>query len=242
MCALERKKSEGNVYHIIVRGTGRQLIFEDDEDRALFVKRLSETCAEQGGVILAWCLMANHVHLLLQRDIEVISACMQRIEASYAKYFNKRYDRAGALFQGRFTSVPIEGDEQLLTTVRYIHQNPVKIGQPYDNPWSSYREYLSEPSIANTEFILSIFGSARAFAEFHGSRGSRPSDIPRSRLTDAQAKEAIVRILGDISPYELRCMEQLRRDALLRSMKREGVTIRQIERNTSIGRSIIARA
>ena len=102
-----RKECESNIYHVIVRGVGRQLPFEDDSDRRFFVEALSDSRASHGVEPFAWCLMANHVHLALRAPIESISTMMRSLETRYAGHFNFRHERMGTLFQGRFISVPI---------------------------------------------------------------------------------------------------------------------------------------
>jgi len=237
-----RTKSEGDIYHIIIRGTGRQIIFEDGADRTRFLEMFASLCQELDVGIYAWCLMANHAHMLLHADLQLISACMQRLETGYAKYFNKRHDRIGGLFQGRFTSVPIESDTQLVTTVRYIHQNPVKAGSALENAWSSYNEYVNDATISDTAFVTEIMGGTQALIEFHREQDVSSDVEPRHRMSDEQAMKVMEVILNGVGFYELRHLAKSERDDYLHRMKNAGVTIRQIERATSIGRGIVSKA
>ena len=238
----KRIQSEGDIYHIVIRGVGRQIIFEENADMHYFKKMLADQAQEFGIEIYAWCLMENHVHLLLRAQLGRIAAFMRYIEIGYAKYFNKKYDRVGTLFQGRYTSVPVESDEQLMTVVRYIHHNPAKAGKSLAGPYSSYAEYTGHPSIASTDFVLGVFGGKAKFVAFHAENGARTPELPAARLSSAQAAEMAKEILGDMNPFDVKALPKARRNELLAQLKDAGLSIRQIERLTSIGRSIIARA
>ena len=167
-----RAFSEGDAYHIMVRGVGRQIIFEDDCDRQRFCDLLSSSVEQTRGdgievSLLAWCLMQNHVHLLFRADLLSLSPLLRATLSQYARYFNYRHDRVGTLFQGRFKSVPIKDDAQLLTVLRYIHHNPLEIGRPIQYRWSSYREYLRGRGMADVEFCLDVMGGLEQFRRFH---------------------------------------------------------------------------
>ena len=184
MTTKHRALSEANLQHVIVRGVAMQIIFEDDDDKRHFIKKLKQCLAEEKATeeeasLIAWCIMINHIHMLTKMDIEVLTRIMKRLLISYAKYFNARYDRVGPLFQGRFDNVAIESESQLLATVRYIHRNPLAIpGQTMESyPWSSYHEYLEAPIICDTEFVKSLFSSHDEFISFHKSW-----DIPEDAI------------------------------------------------------------
>ena len=123
-----RRSSESGYYHVMLRGNGRQVIFEDDLDRREFLRELSETMAQSGVSIVAWCLMSNHVHLLLADEQGSLSTAVHHLATRYARHFNRRTGHVGSVFDGRFKSVPVESDVQLLAAVRYIHENPVRAG------------------------------------------------------------------------------------------------------------------
>lgn len=239
-----RKQCEGDIYHVTIRGVGRQIIFEDDCDRRRLKSLLESKCQDQGVQVYAWCFMDNHVHLLLHAPIADISKMMQRAQGAYAKYFNKRHDRVGALFQNRFFSVPIETNEQLMSTVSYIHRNPLELGAGLGYRWSSYREYLGNQGLANTSFVLDVFGSMEAFSSFHEREEQVHPQVFRNSAEskDAWVQAALRSVLGDLNPYDVRAMSKSERNDILRQLKEAGLSIRQIERATSIGRGIISRA
>lgn len=112
----------------MLRGANRQEIFHDEEDHAQFLKilgRYKQKCKIQ---VYAWCLMGNHIHLLLKEGDEELAITMKRISVSYVWFYNWKYKTTGHLFQDRYRSENVESDRYLLAAVRYIHQNPVKAG------------------------------------------------------------------------------------------------------------------
>lgn len=245
-----RKESPSGLYHVTMRGVGRQLIFEDDADRRSFLRRLHGIVRRGEVDCFAWCLMGNHVHLLLGGALPAISSAMQRLGAGYASHFNARHDRVGHLFQGRFGSEPVVDEEQLLATVRYIHLNPTKAYDvpPGDYRWSSYREYLGccgAPALASYDKVMLLFGDVKRFVEFHEDAGGGSEAAPallRVRLGEEEARRVAAGVLGDLPPDAVKALPKEKRNDVLRRLRAEGLTIKQIERLTSIGRNIIARA
>jgi REP element-mobilizing transposase RayT len=140
-----RKLSQSKIYHVMIRGNEKKDIFLDDEDRERFLHTIREKNKEKKWHIYAYCLMGNHVHLLINEGTDTISGIMQRINISYAYYFNKKYKRVGHLLQDRYRSENIEDDSYLIAAMRYIHNNPVKSGmveRALQYRWSSLRVYL----------------------------------------------------------------------------------------------------
>ncbi|MHB8918486.1 MAG: REP-associated tyrosine transposase, partial [Desulfocucumaceae bacterium] len=163
MPRVSRKLSKTGIYHVMLRGNERRKIFLCDEDRKRFIDILREKGREKEFSVLAYCLMDNHVHLLISEGKDQINRVMKRIGVSYVYYFNKKYKRTGHLFQDRFKSEPIKDDRHLLAAVRYIQNNPVKanmVEEPAQYQWSSYREYLgnknSERGLTDRDFILKM--------------------------------------------------------------------------------------
>lgn len=111
--------------------------------------------------IMAYCIMINHAHLLVyQEDRKQLSAFMQKVNTSFAKFYNKRNEREGYVFKGRFFSQEIEDIKHLYNCLVYIHQNPVKAGiveKIEDYPYSSYQEYISEQKIISSESIKLLY-------------------------------------------------------------------------------------
>lgn len=243
-----RKRSESDIYHLIARGVGRHLLFEDDADRKRYVNLFTTHFDKQGVSILAWCLMDNHVHLIASGDLDKISTAMQFIGRSYAHYFNARHDRVGHLMQGRFKSVPISSDEQLLETVRYVHLNPERAGieKASSYKWSSYREYQSAPEYVDPQLVLEMLGGPEAFEEFHLQESENKSLSTRSVTERMVSTDAAVEVLDDVLSRngltEVPVDDRKVRDSLIRELRNRGLSVRQIERLTGIGRGIVSRA
>ncbi len=154
MARQPRIAFEGALYHITFRGNARQRIFLDDRDRVRFLASLAERVGDHEVRLYMYCLMGNHGHLLVETPKANISAFMGSLLTSYTVYFNLRHRRAGHVTQGRYGSPLVEGDEYLLRLSRYVHLNPVfvgewekasfkeRIGYLRSYRWSSYRGYV----------------------------------------------------------------------------------------------------
>lgn len=245
-----RKRSEANVYHVIARGTGQQIIFEDDADYKKFLELLKRETEAGEFELYAWCLMSNHVHMLVHATLETTALRMRRLLSGYAAYFNTKTGRVGHLFQDRFLSEPVNDDEYLLTLVRYIHQNPVKpgIARVDQYRWSSYQEYLQGQGISNVSFPLAVFGNIKEFKRMHETLVEEGSclDVGEGRpvrvLSDEETLVLAQDLLGGVRPDALKALPIGERNGQLRVLKHAGFSIRQIARLTGIGRGPIQRA
>lgn len=160
-----RPQSISGVYHVMMRGNEKKDIFLDNEDRNKLLDILFDKKLVSGYKLYAYCLMNNHIHLILKECGEQLSVCLKRVNVSYAYYFNKKYLRVGHLFQDRFKSECIDTLKYLLAAVRYVHNNPVKakiVDKPGDYPWSSYDSYIKTTNnsiLIDSDEVLSIFSS-----------------------------------------------------------------------------------
>jgi len=135
----------GDLHHVFARGSARQPIFGDDLDRRRYLALLARSTRRVGWSCLSYCLMSNHLHLLIETPVPNLSRGMHLLHGGYAQAFNRRYRTSGHLFQGRFRAVPVTTDDQLLTVVQYIARNPQEAGlctDPEDWPWSSHASIL----------------------------------------------------------------------------------------------------
>ena len=155
-----RKFSEEKLYHIVLKSINSQTIFENDGDYDYFLKRFSKSCKQYQVKICAYCLMSNHVHLLLKFNDNNLSVLFKSFGAEYVPKYNYFHNRTGSLFKGRYYSKPINDDLYLFSVVRYIHYNPIKAGicvNLEDYKWSSYAEYKKGvDNIVDSSFIWSI--------------------------------------------------------------------------------------
>ena len=240
-----RERSESGFYHVVAKGNGGQNLFEDASDYRAFLE-LAAAAAEKCGVLIhAYCLMSNHVHLLLEDRGNRLSEFMKSLITGYAMRFNAKTGHIGHVFQQRFKSQPIGSEAYLLQAARYIHNNPVKAGIcPTDEYlWSSYHEYVSGVrGITAVSLILELCGGREGFRAFQAQGEGDYRFGQRSRIADGEAREVVRRILGDIAPGDIKAMERPRRNALLFDLKDAGLSVRQIERLTGLGKWIINEA
>jgi len=166
---MVRKKREwyiGAKYHIMCRGNHRNDLFRDEEDYQVYLNILKEIKEKIEYEIYCYCLMTNHVHMVIETGEISIGNIMKRINMIYSIYFNKKYNLIGHLFQDRYRSELIEEDKYILEVSRYIHLNPVRanmVKKPEDYEWSSYSMFigLSKEKIINSQKILSYFRTGK---------------------------------------------------------------------------------
>jgi putative transposase len=243
-----RQLSSTGIYHIMLRGINQQQILEDREDNEKFIETLKDCKLISGYKLYAYCLMGNHLHLIIRVGKEPLDQIFKRICGRYVYWYNAKYRRVGHLFQDRFKSEPIEDEGYFLSVLRYIHQNPVKAGivkKIGEYPYSSYSCYM-EPrsnSLVDVDFALDMM-SREQFNEFHSEvSGDNYLDISQRpiRLTDEQAKEIIRKISKCKNASEFQLLEIKVRNSCIKKLRNEGLSIRQISRLTGISKGIVER-
>ncbi|MBM4761249.1 transposase [Bacillus sp. B15-48] len=258
MPRVARVKSKTGTYHLIWRGANRQEIFHDEEDWETFLDILKKYKLKLKFSIFAWCLMNNHVHLLVKEGDESISDTMKRIGVSYARSYNMKYNTTGHLFQDRFKSENVEERSYFLTVVRYIHQNPVKAGmvmRPDDWKWSSCRGYYGQEiyprGILDRHLLLKMFSpdikvAEEQFKAFNESKNDDQCLEEKEndrRLTDEEASLKMKEILSMIEIPEVKSLPKEERNEILRKVKRiDGISLRQIARILGVPLTLVFRA
>ncbi|MCF6209076.1 MAG: transposase [Gammaproteobacteria bacterium] len=161
----------GALYHVTSRGDRQEAIFEDDEDRLVFLHTLAEVVGRFNWLCHAYCLMTNHYHLLVETPDGNLSKGMRHLNGVYTQATNRRHARSGHLFQGRFKGILVDKDSYLLELTRYVVLNPVRVGmvrQPGKWQWSSYRAMIGDtpaPTWLATDGILTQFAKRRSIAQ-----------------------------------------------------------------------------
>ena len=171
-----REFSNSKVYHIIIKGIDDGTIFYDDEDRNVFLNKLKITKKKFKYKILAYCLMSNHVHLVILIENENLSKGIQSLIIRYASYFNRKYDRKGPFVQNRFNSKKVESQRYFLEVCRYVHRNPEKAGieKTEKYRWSSYHEYIGKEKIIDRRFLMHYLGNdINIFIEYTTKKESK---------------------------------------------------------------------
>ncbi len=240
-----RQLSKSGYLHIIIRGIGKQLLFEERQDYIFFLAVLKRFCTETKISVLAYCLMENHVHLLVYSKQKSPSLLMKKLCVSYSNYFNRKYERSGHLFQDRYRSENIESDRYLLAVFRYILNNPQKAGicSAFEYEWSSIKKYGDDKSFVDTKTFSKIIGDKKQYEAFiTADNEDSCMEFEDTKHNDEWAKAIISKILQIKSGTVLQSLNSCDRDNALRRLKAEGLTLRQLERLTGISRGIITRA
>lgn len=240
-----REKSKTDTYHIMLRGINQQQIFEDEEDYQKFIEIVKLYQATSEYKVFAYCLMGNHIHLLMEFKKEPIEQVFKRIGSKYVYWYNVKYQRKGHLFQDRFKSEPVDDDPYFLTVIRYIHQNPVKAGlckKVEEYKYSSYGEYLNGSKFIDTEYVFSVLPK-KAFIEYNNEPSSAMClDVEEKqlkRVTDEDARKIIKKYSKCENISEFQALPVGKRDKFLKIFKDKGISIRQISRLTGVSYYIV---
>lgn len=243
-----RKRGESGFYHVVSKGDGGQYIFESTSDRTRYLTILTEALDEHRVELHAYCLMSNHVHLLVRDTEQDLSAFMKRVCENYAAYFKWRTGRVGHVFQCPFWSEPIESDEYFLCALRYIHANPepALICKAKDYPWSSYQAYLHDSDFVTTEFALEMLGGAQAFEKFSASGACFARPFPTSRLSKHlntnELAQIALEVVGRTTLNAIRTLPPNERRRSILLLRDHGFTEAEITRATGLGATTIHRA
>ena len=245
MSRIARVFSESGVYHILFRGVNQQNIFEEEADFEKLKATIVNVKQEMGFEIYAYCFMSNHVHIVLkEKNVGDISLIMKRILTKYARWYNIKYGRSGALIANRYKSVPVEVDEYFLQLIRYVHQNPIKasiVDELGAYPYSSYVEYVNDADLTDTAFLFEMI-SKNEFIDYH-----KAVDNFEFKVTDSKKKtdEDVLMFLKkhyDIdNAKSISKLTKCERDKILSELKTEFST-RHLQRVTGISRGVITKA
>ena len=243
-----RKKSDSGIYHIMLRGVNNQQIFEEREDYEKFISILKTCKSICEFKIYAYCLMGNHIHLLIQETKEPIELIIKRIATRFVYWYNIKYQRAGHLFQDRFRSEPIDDERYFLAVLRYIHQNPVKAGicqkiEAYN--YSSYNEFFKNSYLIDTDFVFEVINKDE-FVSFNNEMTTDDfldaENRQKIKVTDEQAQKTIEKYSKCKSIVEFQALDKRVRDKSLKIFKEKGLSIRQISRLTGTSYYLVQKA
>ena len=242
-----REKSDNSTYHIMLRGINQQQIFEEEEDYCKFLEILKHYQTVSEYKIYAYCLMGNHIHLLMEFCKEDIGQAFKRIGAKYVYWYNIKYGRKGHLFQDRYKSEPVDDDAYFLTVMRYIHQNPIKAGlcKKVDGyKYSSFQEYKNGAKIVDVDYITQFIPKSD-FEEYNNEIiNASCLDVEEKktfRVTDEEAKRIIKKYSKCETSTDFQLLDIKERNKCIKKFKEKGVSIRQISRLTGIPKGIVER-
>ena len=148
MPRFPRKHIKTSFFHVITQGINKSYIFDKSEDIKYYIKLIYKLSKEHEIKIIAYCIMNNHAHMLIKtKKLDELSKYMQRLNCTYARYYNKKYDRVGYVFRDRYKSEGIYDEQHLYNCIKYIYDNPVKAGicsKAKDYPYSNYKIITKE--------------------------------------------------------------------------------------------------
>ncbi|MBQ7624854.1 MAG: transposase, partial [Clostridia bacterium] len=234
-------------YHVILRGINHQQIFEEKEDYDKFLRILTDCQRISEFKLFAYCLMSNHIHLLIKEEKEPLRQLMKRISNRFVYWYNTKYQRDGHLFQDRFKSEPVEDDTYFATVVRYIHQNPLKAGLCTDISvynFSSYNCFFNNTNLIDKDYVFGIIPFEQ-FERFNKENENyeclESSDKPSTRVTDEDARKIIYKVSKCKSASEFQRLDNAFKEKSVREIHKRGVSIRQISRLCGQSKGIVER-
>lgn len=246
MARRKRKISESGIYHVMVRGVNKEKIFFNDVDKKVFISKLKQYSQESKVDIHAFCLMENHVHILVGNASESVSIFMQKLLSSYVRYINTTQDRIGHLFQERFKSEVVEDDCYFKTVLRYILQNPQKAGicKMEKYRWSSYSAYFTNKSFIRIDYAISLFGNKTALIRFIKS-DNNDNCMEYEMTSSEKDMYSILMIKGILGGYtisEFNKWNRGKQNEYIRKMKFSGLSIRKISKICKVSENKVYRA
>lgn len=245
MARQARIRSTTGIYHVMLKGIDGRDIFCDDADRSIFMEKLNKAKVAGGFQLYAYCLMDNHVHLLVKEG-EELGTSIKRITVGYVQLYNKKYERTGHLFQNRFSSEAVEDDQYLMTVFRYIHQNPLKAGmlsklEAYR--WSSYEKivqaYQGNSTMLDIGIIKDYFPTGADFVKF--SETENCDECLEIDLKDRWNDERLMELLRQNNEYQnIEALPIDKRNHLVRQIhQKTGGSIRQLSRVLGLGKMMV---
>lgn len=236
------------IYHIMLRGIDGRNIFIDNEDREKFIKTLYKAKEKGKFLLYGYCLMDNHVHLLIKEG-EEIGTTIKRITVGYVQWHNNKYGRTGHLFQNRFQSEVVESESYLLVVLRYIHENPVKakiVKKASEYEWSSYNKYINKyngkQELIDTDIIEGYLENKKSFECYMKQlTDDKCLDyVHKKKYTDVELEE---KLRKEYNIDEIETLNKINRDKIILDIRKAtGVSIRQLSRVLGVGRGIVEKA
>ena len=235
------------IYHVVWRGNNKQRIFEDGEDYQKFMQILAAKKKQYGFVLYSWCLMPNHIHVLLKEKETPLGVIFRQIGTSFVFWYNQKYKRIGHLFQDRYASEVVEDEFYFMSVIRYIHLNPVKAGLcrvPEEYKYSSYSWIFKSGKFSDMDLVFNCFPK-REFEQYHKEKNDDiclDYDHPARRILTDEVAEKIIRKTMDCDHIsEVQSLPEEKRDLAVRKLLRSGSNISQINRLTGVSVGIIER-
>ncbi|MDR2458285.1 MAG: transposase [Clostridiales Family XIII bacterium] len=248
MAYKPRVRGESGIYHIVTKGINSKNIFNEISDKEYFIKILERAKRKYNFNLYGYALMSNHFHLLLEEgEYDSISTILQSIKVSYINYYNKKYGRTGTIYNGRFHSEPVENNEYLIAVLRYITQNPIKIGETLE--WTNYRELIlfTKNQLTDRSKVLKlIFGykqryNKKRIEKFLLTKYEKDClEISNSRpVSDKAAKKIIMAEIAKMASCKEFVKNINKYRGIINRIKKERVSLLQISRILGVNKNRI---
>ena len=250
-----RQRSEKGIHHIVVQGKRGGSVFALAEDKELYLDTVLKYRDKTGMGLYAFCILDNHAHLVLREtEEEDVSSFMRRVGVSFAYWFRKQHsaqNQMAEIFRGRYMSETLDSEQEVLETVRYIHQEPVRLGlvsRMEEYFWSSYRLYLKPGRMIDRRLVMDSLHFSGGYTEYMQAEtsGHFLEEVPmKYGRTEEEARAIVQRCMEEAqigSLEEFATMDEEAQKEFLRVLRfREEISIQQISRITGVNRGIIQR-
>lgn len=240
-----RIKSITGIYHIMLRGIDKRDVFLENEDKIKFLESVEKAKEKGKFKVLGYCLMDNHIHLLLKED-EEIGTSVKRITVGYVGWHNKKYERTGHLFQNRYLSEPVNTEEYLMMVLRYIHLNPVRAKltlSAKDYKWSSFGNYFlfyyGQKTVVDGEIIENYFKTFKEFSKYMNTLND--DECLETKKVNYNNDDKLIQIIRN--KYKVINLPELPLDKKQKIIKDiygiENASIRQLSRVFGVGKTVV---
>ncbi len=247
-----REYSTSKVYHVIFRGNDKQDVFYDDQDKYVFLDKIKESKKRFDYKVYSYCLMNNHIHLVIRVKDELLSKSMHNLGTRYSMYFNKKMDRRGHLFENRYLSKKVENITYFLNLCKYVHRNPenANIEKTTNYKWSSFQEYIKRTDrIIDSKVLLYYFNNDIEELKKYTLKDDKKEIINNFadlELIKKLDEEDVINIIKEKFNLEkasdVSLLEQDKMSKVIRELKEiEGTSLSQIARITKVSRYKIKR-
>ncbi len=248
-----RIMSSTGIYHVILRSVNQHIIFEEDSDYQKFLFVLSDCKKKYDIEIYAYCLMNNHIHLLLYVPSDKLSSFFQSLGTRFVRWYNNKYSRSGHLFQDRFYSSAIESEKAFLSAIIYIHNNPIKANMcqyASEYRWSSFNAfYGAKNTLVNVSFSYNIAGTKDSLLHYFAKEADSPDNSLFKNdhrevnhfFTDEKALVIFKSLTHLSSTSDVAALEKVKRNEYVRALRKKGLTVNQIARLMDISAATVKR-
>ena len=245
--------SSTGMYHITLRSINHHIIFEEDADYQKFLFILSDCKTKYDIDIFAYCLMNNHIHLLLYAAPDKLPTFFQSLGTRFVRWYNRKYSRCGHLFQERYYSSPVENASHYLAALVYIHNNPVKASMcrfASEYRWSSAAAFYGKKDpLINLSHSYEIAGSKDALYQYFAvndisgeeSLVSTVGKQPKQLISDENALYIFKSVTHLTSTSEVQNLTKIKRNDYIRNLRQNGLTVKQVARLMDVSVTTVKR-